>query len=108
MAAGYNAVMNGQFIEGRLFAEMDLGVAKLPFLHFMPFHNFSLESSQVVGLLLELTGLAKGQSKRCGRHTMFTRAVKLAGGPLWTSVKNHDWLEYELVDGEDKYTISII
>jgi len=107
-AHGYNAVMNGLCIKGRLYPEMDLGDERLPFLHFMPFHNSNLDGSQFVGLLLQPTGLVKGQFRRCGRLKMFERAVKLAGGPLWRDVKNHDWLEYESVDGEGRYIISVI
>ncbi|KAE9372497.1 HET-domain-containing protein [Stipitochalara longipes BDJ] len=107
-ATAYDALLNGQQTEGRVYPDMDVGDANVPFLHFMPFYNSNMANSQCVGLLLQPTGVSEGQFRRCGRLSIYGEAVKVAGGPLWASIKNHDWLEYESFDGNGVYTISVI
>jgi hypothetical protein len=101
-------LLNGQHTKGFVYPDMDVGDADVPFLHFMPFYNSNSANSQCVGLLLQPTGVSKGQFRRCGRLSIFGEAVKVAGGPLWANIKNHDWLEYESFDGSSLYTISVI
>jgi hypothetical protein len=101
-------LLNGQHTNGFVYPNMDVGDTNVPFLHFMPFYNSNSANSQCVGLLLQSTGVSKGQFRRCGRLSIFGEAVKVAGGPHWTNIKNHDWLEYESLDGSSVYTISII
>ncbi|KAF4626407.1 hypothetical protein G7Y89_g11750 [Cudoniella acicularis] len=107
-ARAYDALLNGQRTKGRVYPDMDLGNANVPSLHFMPFYSSTMETSQCVGLLLQPTGVLKGQFRRCGRLIIYGEAVKVAGGPLWANIKNHDWLEYESFDGSSLYTISVI
>ena len=104
----YDALLNGQHTNGFVYPDMDVGDADVPFLHFMPFYNSNSANSQCVGLLLQPTGVSKGQFRRCGRLSIFGEAAKVAGGPLWANIKNHDWLEYESFDDSSVYTISVI
>lgn len=107
-ARGYDILLNGQQTKGRVYPGMDVGDAMAPSLHFMPFYSFGEDNSPFVGLLLQPTGVSKGQFRRRGRFSIYSEAVKAAGYSLWTDIKNHDWLEYESSDEASKYTISVV
>jgi hypothetical protein len=57
----YDALLNGQHTKGFVYPDMDVGDADVPFLHFMPFYNSNSANSQCVGLLLQPTGVSRGQ-----------------------------------------------
>lgn len=104
----YDAFLNGQQTGENAQPRIDVdGVIAHP-LHFMPFYADSNPEGPYVirGLLLQSTGIAKGQFRRCGILNIFDKAMTLTGWPSWTSIQNQDWLEYEEANGSE-YTISI-
>lgn len=88
-------------------------------LHIMPLLAETIgEFSSLTGLLLEASGVCKGQFRRYGTVRLSFKvewgkditsqiASWLRPG-TWTPTANHDWMEYEDFDGASKYTISII
>ena len=63
-SGAYNALLNGQHTRGFVYPDMDVGDTDVPLLHFMPFYNSNSANSQCVGLLLQPTGVSKGQFRR--------------------------------------------
>jgi hypothetical protein len=107
MDSEYDAFLNGQQTED-VSPQMDVDGLIANHLHFMPFY---VESSQngpyaLRGLLLQSTGKAKGQFRRCGVLILHDKAMA-TGWPSWTRIQNDNWLEYEEVT-RNEYTISII
>lgn len=104
----YDAFLNGQQLGHESpspSVDLDDSILEHP-LHFMPFCKGSNTSHQ--GLLLQPTGTAKGQFRRCGLLVNISdKVMAMAGWPSWTGIQNHSWLEYEEFDGRE-YTISII
>jgi Heterokaryon incompatibility protein (HET) len=115
----YDAFLNGkQLVDEYPVPQLDTSDnVLLQSLHFMEFCKESnggyREGTTYKGLLLQPTGQAKGQFRRCGILHAISRgaeekdAMEKAGLLDRSRTKIHDWLEYEEHDGKE-YIISII
>jgi hypothetical protein len=81
-----------------------------PKLHCLPLSVDTHQSPKwnVSCLLLGPTGVLKGQFRRLGILHIFTGAFGMEDWTDFRDVKNEAWLEYEALDGNGQYIISII
>ncbi|PYH87326.1 hypothetical protein BO71DRAFT_404742 [Aspergillus ellipticus CBS 707.79] len=59
-------------------------------------------------LLLELTGEARGQFRRVGGMTVFKGALGMEDWTGFRGVEMGEWFEFENLDDEGKYLVSIV
>ena len=81
-------------------------------LHCLPLfvdtHTHRSPAWNISCLLLGPTGVLKGQFKRLGIMDIFAGALGIEDWTNFRDVKSEDWLEYEALDGNGQYMISII